>query len=105
MIDMRQVFERSTGRQEKYLIPLLSPTETRIGHMTLRVFSIPTVSKTTQTPQSLPASFNDCLAGVRTAEWHLAERKSGVLTQMGGDCSVRFSGKLSNHIWKLTRNP
>jgi hypothetical protein len=90
-IDFSQVISRTTGRPERFSFPLLSQTNTRVGHMTVRAFSIPPMAKTTPASQSMPVDFESCLAGLKAAEWHLNERKTGILTQMGGDCAVGFS--------------
>jgi len=59
-----------------------------VGEIVLQIFRLPPISGVPQ--DDLPQSLDDCLRGLRHVQWHKVVYHEGVLTQLGGDCTVRF---------------
>lgn len=58
-----------------------------IGRMELQLIMIPSLPGLL--PDQLPQSLEDAIIGLRHVRWHKMDYFAGVLTQLGGDCSVR----------------
>jgi hypothetical protein len=58
-----------------------------IGEIVLQIFRLPPIPGVSQ--DDLPQSLDDCLRGLRHVQWHKVVYHEGVLTQLGGDCTVR----------------
>jgi hypothetical protein len=59
-----------------------------IGEIVLQIFRLPPIPGVSQ--DDLPQSLDDCLRGLRHVQWHKVIYHEGVLTQLGGDCTVRI---------------
>jgi hypothetical protein len=59
-----------------------------IGEIVLHIFRLPPIPGVS--PDDLPQSLDDCLRGLRHVQWHKVVYHEGVLTQLGGDCTVRI---------------
>lgn len=65
----------------------------QIGEIVLQVFRLPPLPGI---PQSqLPQSLDECHRGLRHISWHKVTYHEGILTQLGGDCSVSDASHLS----------
>ena len=58
-----------------------------IGEIVLQLFRLPPMPGIPS--NQLPQSLEECLLGLRNVRWHKETYHEGVLTQLGGDCSVR----------------
>lgn len=60
----------------------------QIGEIVLQIFRLPPLPgvPTSELPQSL----EECHRGLRHVSWHKVTYHEGILTQLGGDCSVGF---------------
>ena len=59
----------------------------QVGEIVLQMFRLPPLPGIP--PNDLPQSLEECYKGLRNVMWHKATYHEGVLTQLGGDCSVR----------------
>lgn len=59
----------------------------QIGDIVIQMFRLPPLPGIP--PNDLPQSLEECYKGLRNVMWHKATYHEGVLTQLGGDCSVR----------------
>ena len=67
-----------------------------IGEIVLQVFRLTPMPGI---PQSeLPQSLDDCHRGLRHVNWHKVTYYEGVLTQLGGDCSVSNLAPFAPHM-------
>jgi hypothetical protein len=57
-----------------------------IGEIVLQIFRLPAIHGVLQ--DDLPQSLEECLRGLRHVQWHKVVYHEGVLTQLGGDCTV-----------------
>jgi hypothetical protein len=71
----------------------------QIGELVLHVFRLPPLPVT---PKDLPQSLLECQRGLEAVMWHRQCWMEGVLTQNGGDCTVRINS-LIVHRSLLTR--
>ena len=60
-----------------------------IGKITLQIFRLPPLPGLS--PDEMPQCIDEALRGMRHHAWHEHEYHDGILTQDGGDCSVRPS--------------
>jgi hypothetical protein len=60
-----------------------------IGEIVLEIFRLPPLPGIPQ--DKLPQSLEECHRGLRHVNWHKVTYFEGVLTQNGGDCTVRVS--------------
>lgn len=68
----------------------------QVGEIVLQVFRLPPLPGISQ--DDLPQSLDECHRGLRHINWHKVTYHEGVLTQLGGDCSV------SQHLFCLHTN-
>ena len=61
----------------------------QIGEIVLQMFRLPPLPGIP--PNDLPQSLEECHKGLRSVNWHKVTYHEGVLTQLGGDCSVSLS--------------
>ncbi|KAH8828187.1 hypothetical protein DL96DRAFT_1602130 [Flagelloscypha sp. PMI_526] len=61
------------------------PSILQVGEIVLQIFRLPPLPGVK--PEELPQSLDECVRGVRHANWHKETYWEGVLTQQGGDCS------------------
>lgn len=59
-----------------------------IGEIILQLFWLPPMPSVPS--KELPQSLDECINGLMHIRWHKETYIEGVLTQLGGDCSVRF---------------
>lgn len=57
-----------------------------IGEIVLQIFRLPPIPGVPQ--NDLPQSLEECQRGLRHVQWHKVVYHEGVLTQLGGDCTV-----------------
>lgn len=58
----------------------------QVGEIVLQIFRLPPLPGISQ--DDLPQSLDECHRGLRHINWHKVTYHEGVLTQLGGDCSV-----------------
>ena len=58
----------------------------QVGEIVLQMFRLPPLPGIP--PNDLPQSLEECHKGLRHTAWHKVTYHEGVLTQLGGDCSV-----------------
>lgn len=84
-----KLFETSFPMVGQYSEPGKSQLVTKtIGEMVLQIFRLPPISGVPV--KELPQSLEECHRGLRHVHWHKVVYHEGVLTQLGGDCSVRL---------------
>ncbi|SCV68584.1 BQ2448_705 [Microbotryum intermedium] len=66
--------------------PSLPPNRRVLGSVTIDLFYLPSISGIDKA--ALPKSMDESIEGMRLAEYSIGVTHEGVLTQMGGDCSV-----------------
>lgn len=59
----------------------------QVGEIVLQLFRLPPISGIPS--KELPQSLEECHRGLRHVQWHKITYHEGVLTQLGGDCTVR----------------
>ena len=59
----------------------------QLAKVTLQIFRLPPLPGLKS--EDLPQCIDDCLRGIRHHAWHEHEYHEGILTQEGGDCTVR----------------
>lgn len=64
----------------------------QVGEIVLQLFRLPPLPGIT--PEELPQSLEECHRGLTHTRWHKSCYMQGMLTQLGGDCTV--SSLLSN---------
>lgn len=57
-----------------------------VGEIVLQMFRLPSLPGIPQT--DLPQSLDECQRGLRHVHWHKVVYHEGLLTQLGGDCTV-----------------
>lgn len=97
---IRVVFEKEAGQCKgktsilsipfSIAAPTAQSPAARIGGtFTIKMFYLPAIPGIDR--NLMPGSIEECRIGLELAEMQAKEQYSGVLTQLGGDCSVCFS--------------
>jgi hypothetical protein len=99
-VAFKDVAHRCDTRQFQIALPLIGQrtelggkvSPLQVGELVLDLFRLPPLPVP---PTELPQSLDECHRGLRNVAWHKATYFEGILTQNGGDCTVRFHLSLS----------
>ena len=78
--------DRTIGQQPP-VQPPQNAARKQIAKITLQIFRLPPIPGLKV--EEMPQCIDECLRGIRHHAWHEHEYHEGVLTQEGGDCTVR----------------